>query len=82
MKKEDLFLLLVLFFSSTIVGCLAVNGEVPEEPLKTPVEFIDSKMSYDTIKDVRFLTKNHNNNEETCICNYARDGTHIMWGKF
>lgn len=45
MKKEDLFLLLVLFFSSTtIVGCLAVNGEVPEEPLEAPVEFIDSKM--------------------------------------
>lgn len=84
MKKEDLFLLLVLFFSSTIVGCLAVNGEVPEEPLKAPVEFIDSEMSYDTIKDVRFLTKNHNNNEETCICirNYARNGTHILWDKF
>lgn len=52
-------------FSSTMVGCLIINGDVPKEPVRPSVEFIDSKTRYDTIKDKRFSTKNHNNNEET-----------------
>lgn len=81
MKKEDLFLLLVLLFSSTMVGCLIINGDVPKEPVRPTVEFIDSKTRYDTIKDKRFSTKNHNNNEKTCICirNSSRSRTHVMF---
>ena len=85
MKHEDLFFVIVLSFITLIVGCLIVNGEVPDKPFNKPsVEFIDSEMSYDTIKDVRFLTNNYNKQEETCIRidAYARNGTHVMWGRF
>ena len=66
MKHEDLFFVIVLSFITLIVGCLIVNGEVPDKPFNKPsVEFIDSEMSYNTIKDVRFLTNNYNKHEET-----------------
>lgn len=83
MKKEDIFLLIITMFSAIIIGCLAVNGDVSEKK-RTPVQFLDSKMDYDTIRDGHFLTKNQNKNEETCICirTYARNGTHIMWERF
>lgn len=79
MKKEDLFLFIMLLFISVMIGCLAVNGEVPDVP-QTSIEFIDSKMNYDTIKDVRFLTNNQHEHEETCICirNVARTGSRIV----
>lgn len=82
MKKEDIVLLVVFLFISIMIGCLAINGEVPDLP-STPVEFIDSEMNYDTIEDVRFLTNNRNNYEETCIRirNDARTRSHIMWRK-
>lgn len=66
MKKEDIFLLAMLLFSSVMIGGLTVNGDVPDLP-STPVEFIDSEMNYDIIEDIRFLTNNRNNYEETCI---------------
>lgn len=82
MKKEDIVLLVVFLFISIMIGCLAINGEVPDLP-STPVEFIDSKMNYDTIRDVNFLTNNRNNHEETCICirNDARTRSHFVWRK-
>lgn len=77
MKREDILLFLVSLFISVVLFCLTVNGDQPED--KSP-DYIDSQIKRDTIKDVCFLTKNFNKNEETnfSICTVVRNNVCLV----